>query len=127
MSRRITLVALLVLTLVVVSVSSVLAQATTSKQVGLVISFPNGSEHLEIVTVPSAATTFDVLKAAKINLVSQLGSYGQAICSINGTGCPATNCFCDAQHYWAYYHLDGANWAVAPSGRLCMERFRRAI
>ena len=89
-----------------------------TKQVGLVIGLPNGQEHLEIVTVPTSATTFDVLKAAKIALISQDMSLGPAVCSINGTGCPATNCFCDPARFWAYYHLDAASrtWAVAPEG-----------
>ena len=43
-----------------------------TKQVGLVIGLPNGQEHLEIVTVPMTATTFDVLQAAKIVLLSQI-------------------------------------------------------
>jgi len=86
-----------------------------TKQVGLVIGLPNGQEYLEIVTVPMTATTFDVLKAAKIVLISQTTSFGPAVCSINGTGCPATNCFCDLAHFWAYYHLNAASrtWTVA--------------
>jgi len=89
-----------------------------TKQVGLVIGLPNGQEHLEIVTVPTTATTFDVLKAAKIALISQNTSFGPAVCSINGTGCPATNCFCDPAHFWAYYHLNAASrtWTVASEG-----------
>ncbi len=86
-----------------------------TKQVGLVIGLPNGQEYLEIVTVPMTATTFDVLQAAKIALISQNTSFGPAVCSINGTGCPATNCFCDPAHFWAYYHLNAANrtWTAA--------------
>ena len=70
------------------------------------IAFPDGTDHLEIVTVPDAATTFDViLEAASIDLVT---GAGPTLCSINKIGCPATNCFCDAAHYWAYYDLHAA-------------------
>lgn len=111
-SARVLLVAVL---LVVISVS-VLAADTGTKQVGLVIAFPDGTQHVEIVTVPEAATTFDVLSAAKISLVSQSTSFGPAVCSINNVGCPADNCFCDPKQFWAYFHLQGDAWAAAAEG-----------
>jgi len=98
--------------------AGVLAAQGQTKQVGLVIAFPDAKQHLEIVTVPVTATTFEVLQAAKINLVSQTTAYGPGICSINQVGCPATNCFCDAAHFWAYYHLNSATnqWVSAVEG-----------
>jgi hypothetical protein len=97
---------------------SALAAEEGTKQVGLVISFPDGAEHLEVVTVPAAATTFDALKAAKIDLASTDSGFGPAVCGINKVGCPADNCFCDPDHFWAYYHLDPANnnWQASAQG-----------
>ena len=48
------------------------------------------------------------------------------MCSINNTGCPATNCFCDPAHFWAYYHLNAANQHMGggsrkASGSLCAD------
>lgn len=34
-----------------------------------------------------------------------------AVCSINGVGCPAANCFCDPTHFWNYEYWDGSQWA----------------
>jgi hypothetical protein len=114
MSRRFVLVMLIVLVLCTLFAGTALAQAPTTKQVGLVIAFPDGTEHLEVVTVPATGTTFDVLEAAGIDLVS---GAGPTLCSINKVGCPATNCFCDNTHFWAYYHLNAASqWVVAPEG-----------
>ena len=122
MSRRFVLMMLIVLVLCTLFAGTALAQAPTTKQVGLVIAFPDGTEHLEIVTVPTAATTFAVLQKAKITLASDDGGFGPGVCGINSVGCPATNCFCDAAHYWAYFNLDGATsnglphlWAWAAS------------
>ncbi len=94
-----------------------LAQAGT-KRVGLVVAFPDGTRYADVVTVPADATAFDALKAAKITLVSQETQFGPAVCSINNTGCPATNCFCDPKRFWAYFHLDAATgkWAAAKEG-----------
>ena len=94
---------------------TILAAEPTTKQVGLVIAFPDGTRDVELITVPVSATTLDVLKAAKINLATTETTLGTALCGINQTGCPATNCFCDAAHFWAYYHLNGTSvtWDAA--------------
>ena len=118
MSRRLLFVLSVVLVLVVLTTGAALAADATTKQVGLVIAFPDGTQHLDIVTVPTTATTFDVLQAAQITLGSLDAGWGPAVCSINNVGCPADDCFCDASHFWAYYHLDAATstWTAAAVG-----------
>jgi hypothetical protein len=117
-NHRFAIALCMVLALAALLTSTVTAAGTSTKQVGLVIAFPDGSEHLEVVRVQSSATTFEVIKAAKIDLASQDTAFGPAICSINKVGCPAENCFCDPDHFWAYYHLNSADstWTVASEG-----------
>ena len=96
MFRRLIVVLFLALALATVLVPSALVLPRRPEQVGLVIAFPDGTKHLEVVTVPVAATTFDVLSKAEppgIDLVT--GALAQLLCSINKVGCPATNCFCN--------------------------------
>jgi hypothetical protein len=114
-SRRFSLIVLMALVLMAL-IAPVQAQDAGTKQVGLVIAFPDGTQHTEIVTVPTAATTFEVLQAADIELASQETAFGPAVCSINGTGCPADNCFCNEKEFWAYFHLDNGEWASAMEG-----------
>ena len=118
MSRRFVSVILIALVLGALIAGTALAQTPTTKQVGLVIAFPDGPEHLEIVTVPTAATTFEVLQKAKITLASADSGFGPGVCGINSVGCPATDCFCDAAHYWAYFDLDAATskWIASAMG-----------
>lgn len=116
MFRRLASVILLTLTLSLFLAGIVLASDTGTKQVGLVIAFPNGVTHTEIVTVPITATAFDALLAARVNVASQTSSFGPAVCGINNVGCPATNCFCDPKQFWAYYHLTDATWTAAAEG-----------
>jgi hypothetical protein len=94
------------------------AAVDDTKQVGLVIAFPDGAKHLQIVTVPAGATTFEALQAASVKLASQNTQFGPAVCSINEVGCAADNCFCDPKRFWAYFHLDPANtkWVAAAEG-----------
>jgi hypothetical protein len=120
MSHRLIAVLFLALALATVLVPAVLASDPTTMQVGLVIAFPDGKTHLEIVTVPTTATTFEALEAAKVSVISEVGGYGTTVCKINDIGCafPSEPCFCDPTHYWAYYHLDPAanKWVMAPEG-----------
>ncbi len=116
MFRRLTFIVLLVLVVSAALAGVASAADIDTKQIGLVIAFPDGSTHTEVVVVPTAATTVDALKAAKINLTSQTSSFGTAICGINNVGCPETNCFCDPKQFWAYYHLVDNAWASAAEG-----------
>jgi hypothetical protein len=118
MSRRLIVVLFVALALATTLVPAAFAADPTTKQIGLVVAFPDGTEHLEIVTVPTTATTFAVLQKAKITLASVDTGFGPGVCGINSFGCPVTNCFCDAAHYWAYYGLDAATstWVASSLG-----------
>ncbi len=115
--RRYIVLFLALLLLVTLSTSVAFGNGTT-KQVGLVIYHSNGAFHTEIVTVPSNATTFNVLKAANITLVSHDSGWGPAVCAIDGDGCTdPNNCFCDPNHFWAYWHLKSDNtWEASSVG-----------
>lgn len=117
MNRRRVAVLLVVISALALLAGSAAADSAT-KRVGLVIALGNGNNFLQAVTVPAAATTFDVLQAANITLATETTAYGPAVCSINSVGCPATNCFCDSKHFWAYYHLNATNasWSSASEG-----------
>ena len=117
MYRRLLASLSLTLALLAVFAGLALAQAGT-KQVGVVIAFPDNKVHAELVTVPITATAFDVLQKASVKLASTNGDFGPAVCSINDTGCPSTDCFCDKNHFWAYYHLDTTTgkWVASTEG-----------
>jgi hypothetical protein len=118
-SRKFSTEFLLVLVLVLALAGVAAAEDAPTKQVGLVIAFPDGSEHVEIVTVAQDATTYDVLQAAQVILMSSDSGFGPTVCDINGySGCTLDNCFCDIAHFWAYYHLDAVTnaWMSAAEG-----------
>lgn len=113
MSLRAWQVLTLILVLLALTVGSAFAQSGGTKQVGLVVTFTDGSTHTEIVTVPANATALDALRAARVTVATSETQFGPALCKINATGCPADDCFCDPSHFWAYYHLVGNAWSVA--------------
>lgn len=129
MRSRFILILLFSLLTLALAAGAALAEDGPTRQVGLVIAFPDGSEHLEVVTVPDGATTYDALQAADIDLAVASTDYGPGLCAINATGCPVENCFCDAAHYWAYYHLNPAGdaWTVASEGIGAFQPAGRAV
>lgn len=105
--RLVLIITLLLLALVM---TTAVAADGGTKQVGLVITYPDGTTHSEIVTVPSDATTADVLAAAIVPVGMADAGFGPAVCSINNQGCSTDNCFCDPNAFWAYYHLVEDAW-----------------
>ena len=57
-----------------------------------------------------------MLAAADVPVGMFDGGFGPAVCNIDDDGCPTDNCFCDAEHFWAYYHLVGDAWAGSDVG-----------
>ncbi len=127
MSHRNLFVLVLVLVLLAVTAGAAFAQGSPTKQVGLVVTFADGTTHTEIVTVPANATALDALRAAHLTIATADTSFGPALCKINTTGCPADDCFCDSAHFWAYYHLSGTAWAQAMEGAGAYVPANRAV
>lgn len=69
-----------------------------------------------MVTVPTAATVADVLRAASVSVTIADLAWGPALCAIDDMGCPADNCFCDPDMFWAFYLQQGGQWVPAPVG-----------
>ena len=42
--------------------------------------------------------------------------FGPAVCAIEGTGCPAENCFCNETLFWNYNYFDGEAWQGYATG-----------
>ncbi|HUS69928.1 MAG TPA: hypothetical protein VM075_04030 [Anaerolineae bacterium] len=106
----------------------VLAQDT--QRAGLVVRFYDGSVFSECIEFSQPDISgCEVLNLSSLSVVyGGYGTYGEAVCTINGVGCPASNCFCECGgvdcEYWAYYHLGGAKWNYSTAG--CSSHFVEA-
>ena len=65
-------------------------------------------------TTPISGVT--ALQWSGLDVVISDTSFGPAVCAIEGVGCPATDCFCNATHYWGYSYWDGETWQSYPVG-----------
>jgi hypothetical protein len=114
---RVGVVALVLLAVWSLAGAGALAQATT-KRVGLVVRFTDGSKHLEIVSVPTTASALQVLQASKLAIATaDFGGGFIALCKIENVGCSSDNCFC-SQESWAFFTINAAQtgWDSAQVG-----------
>lgn len=70
-------------------------------------------------TAPISGVT--ALQLSGLNATIAETSFGPAVCAIEGVGCPADNCFCDPDNFWAYNFWDGEAWQGYPVGASASE------
>ena len=95
-------------------------RAQSPFQVGLVVQF-NDTTITRCVTLnKDNPTGYDVLTAADLDLITSTSGMGITVCSIQGVGCPASDCFCKSYtspaYYWSYWHLQNGAWVYSNLG-----------
>ena len=77
----------------------------------VVVDFGDGRTVTRRVTFTSPTISgLQALQSSGLALTTVDFSFGTAICAIEGVGCPASNCFCNADKFWGYQFWDGAAW-----------------
>lgn len=80
------------------------------------------SEENSVILIPvsfaGSISGLDALLQSGLEVVTQETSFGTAVCSIEGVGCPADNCFCSATNFWNYLNWDWAQnqWVASTVG-----------
>lgn len=108
----------LVLTLALLNVAPLPIRAQADNRVALVVRFDNETVVTRCVEFGEAQISgYDVLTRSGLDVVADVSGADAAICAINGTGCPADNCFCQSPpDYWSYWHLQDGRWVYAQGG-----------
>ncbi len=114
---------LLLLLLVGLPMAGGAAQSGQVNSAGLVIKHGDGSVlYFYVQFSEPEITGTQLLERAGVSIdESPYAGIGQAICRIDGEGCPATDCFCKSfanpAVFWRYHKLgpDGS-WVFLPSG-----------
>ncbi len=82
----------------------------------MVVDLGNGNVLTRRVTFTEPTLNgLQVLQRSGLNLEIVTYSFGAAVCSIEGVGCPATNCFCNPDKFWGYLYWDDG-WQGYPTG-----------
>jgi hypothetical protein len=100
--------------LLVVLAGIAAGQPASMNRAGLLVQFRDGSIQTRCVAFSeSRISGYELLRRSGLGIVA---ADGAAICSIDGQGCGAENCFCAfPPDYWAYW-LGGDAWQPAPIG-----------
>lgn len=100
----------LALWLGVVSVSADPAGPATLAQGHVVVQFDDHDLIARAITFTAPISGLRALELAGLEVVTASTAFGPAICSIEGVGCPADDCFCGGSAFWGYKFWDGAAW-----------------
>jgi hypothetical protein len=110
--RHIPLTLALLLTLLSRGGSST-TRAQQTNRVGLVVGFGDGTVISRCIPFSdSGISGYEVLMRSDLDVTTN----GGAVCRIEGTGCPASDCFCAIPDYWSYWHLIDGAWQYSESG-----------
>ena len=86
------------------------ARADDVKNADIVVQFDAQSAVVRPITFTGAISGLRALELTGLEVISTVTAFGPAVCSIEGVGCPAANCFCDAARFWGYNFWDGTTW-----------------
>lgn len=88
-----------------------LSPTDTPNAADVVVDFGDGRTITRRVTFTTPTISgLQALQLSGLELTTVDFSFGTAICAIEDVGCPATNCFCNANQFWGYKFWDGAAW-----------------
>jgi len=95
--------------------------AQESNRAALVVRMGDGDVQTACVTFEEESISgYDLLQQSGLPLAIEASGMGTAVCSINNTGCPASDCFCSCKGsdctYWSYWHSTDGEWLYADGG-----------
>jgi hypothetical protein len=76
----------------------------------LVVQFSPGDALVRRIDFTAPISGLAALEASGLDVVTQDFVWGTAVCSIEGVGCPAEDCFCDMVNFWGNSYWDGSAW-----------------
>lgn len=82
----------------------------------VVVQFDDNSSVIRAITFTPPISGMTALTLSGLDVEIAHFSWGAAVCSIQGVGCPATDCFCNSTSYWGYSYWDGSAWQPWPVG-----------
>ncbi len=76
----------------------------------IVVQFNDERAIVRDVQFTAPISGLEALYLTGLNVITQDFGWGIAVCSIEGVGCPASDCFCGGSTYWGNKTWDGSTW-----------------
>lgn len=112
--------------LIIITLLSLLAyahaRAADDNRVALVVDYGDGEVATRCVSFPEETITgYEALQRSGLTFETEIQAGGAAVCSIEGRGCPADDCFCSCPGgadciYWSYWHQIEGEWRYSVGG-----------
>lgn len=89
---------------------------------GIIIYFDEETIEYHLIELPDEdLNAFDLLMETGLDLeVQPFSGLGEAVCAIDETGCPGSDCFCESYsspaYYWRFLLRDGDQWVPQHQG-----------
>ena len=97
-----------------ISANLPIGKAQEENQATVIVQFDQQAHVVRRVAFTQPISGLVALQWSGLRVITAATGFGPAVCSIEGVGCPATNCFCDAQRFWAYSYWDDSGWQSYP-------------
>jgi hypothetical protein len=91
------------------------ALAQESQTAKVLVQFGDQARVIRSIEFTSPLSGLTALQWSGLDVVYTDTAFGPAVCSIEGVGCPASDCFCNSK-YWSYNYWDGAAWQSYSGG-----------
>ncbi len=76
----------------------------------VVVQLGSGGSLVRPLTFTAPISGIAALLSTGLSVTIADTGFGPAVCAIEGTGCPADNCFCEPNRFWSYSNWDGTQW-----------------
>lgn len=76
----------------------------------VVVQFDDSRLAARAITFTAPVSGLRALELSGLEMITVSTSFGPAVCSIEGVGCPAEDCFCGGNVFWGYKSWDGNAW-----------------
>ena len=83
---------------------------TDVKEAQIIVQFDESDALIRPITFTGEISSLQALQLTGLDVVTADYGYGPAICAIEGVGCPADDCFCDASNSWGTSFWTGTAW-----------------
>ncbi len=85
------------------------------KSADVIVQFDDSDAVIRSIEFNDEISGLDALVLSGLDVVTTTTDFGPAVCSIEGVGCPADDCFCQS-NYWGYNYWDDDAWMSYPVG-----------
>lgn len=107
---------LIVLCLFAALNGAVNVSANDENSARIIVQLDANEQIVEDITFSGSITGLEALQLTGLDIVTADMGWGVSVCSIEGVGCPADDCFCGGNNFWNYLYQDANGWQSSPSG-----------